>query len=188
MVTIIPYGGKKIVEWLWGGYTINNPTLHRFYTLHYGLPFLIAGVTLIHLALLHKEGSNSPIGSDTNVDDVPFYPYFFKKDMFALSGFLLFFAFFVLYYPNFLNHPFNCIPADPIKTPLNLVPEWYFLPFYAILRSIPHKAGGIITMVSAIAVLFLIPFSNTSYIRNTTYRPIFKFFFWIFISDFIVLT
>jgi len=177
MVTIIPYGGKKIVEWLWGGYTINNPTLHRFYTLHYGLPFLIAGVTLIHLALLHKEGSNSPIGSDTNVDDVPFYPYFFKKDMFALSGFLLFFAFFVLYYPNFLNHPFNCIPADPIKTPLNLVPEWYFLPFYAILRSIPHKAGGIITMVSAIAVLFLIPFSNTSYIRNTTYRPIFKFFF-----------
>lgn len=188
MVTAIPIAGKPIVEWLWGGYTVSNPTLSRFYSVHYVLPFLIAGVTLIHLALLHKEGSNNPIGSDTGVDDIPFYPYFFSKDVFAFSCFLFFFAFFVLYFPNILNHPDNCIPADPLETPAHVVPEWYFLLFYAILRSIPHKAGGIIAMVSAILILMIIPFSNTSYVRNTTYRPIFKFFFWLFIADCIILT
>ena len=144
--------------------------MNRFYSIHYVLPFIIAGGTLIHLALLHKEGSNNPIGSDTGVDDIPFYPYFFSKDVFALSCFLFFFAFFVLYFPNILNHPDNCIPADPLETPAHVVPEWYFLPFYAIL------------------ILMIIPFSNTSYVRNTTYRPIFKFFFWLFIADCIILT
>ncbi len=188
MVTAIPIAGQPIVQWLWGGYTVGNPTLNRFFSIHFFLPFLIAGVCLIHLALLHKEGSNSPIGSDTGVDDVPFYPYFFAKDVFALSCFLLFFAFFVLYFPNVLNHPDNYIPADPLQTPAHVVPEWYFLPFYAILRSIPHKAGGIIAMGAAILILLVIPFTNTSYIRNTTYRPIFKFFFWLFIADYVILT
>jgi len=188
MVTVIPIAGKQIVEWLWGGYTVNNPTLVRFYSLHFILPFLIAGFTLIHLALLHKDGSNSPIGSDTGVDDIPFYPYYFYKDVFALSCFLLFFATFVFYFPNVLNHPDNYIPADPLHTPAHVVPEWYFLPYYAILRSIPHKTAGIIAMGSSIFVLFLIPFINTSYIRSTTFRPIFKVAFWLFIADFVILT
>jgi ubiquinol-cytochrome c reductase cytochrome b subunit len=188
MVTAIPLGGKTIVQWLWGGYTINNPTLHRFFSLHFFLPFLIAGFSLIHLALLHKEGSSSPIGSDTGVDDLPFYPYFVSKDVFAFFSFLVFFATFVFYFPNTLNHPDNYIPADPMHTPAHVVPEWYFLSFYAILRSIPHKAGGILAMLGAILVLFLIPFIYNSDVRNTTYRPLFKICFWLFVSDFIILT
>jgi quinol-cytochrome oxidoreductase complex cytochrome b subunit len=188
MVTAIPVAGKPIVEWLWGGYTVANPTLNRFYSIHFLLPFIIAGVTLIHLALLHKVGSNNPIGSDTGVDDIPFYPYFVSKDVFAFSVYLVVFATFVFYFPNVLNHPDNCIPADPLQTPAHVVPEWYFLPYYAILRSIPHKAGGIVAMLGSLLVLFLIPFTNTSDVRNTTYRPLFKIFFWIFILDFVILT
>ena len=187
MVTAIPFGGQTIVEWLWGGFTVNAPTLRRFYTVHFLLPFIIAGVTLIHLALLHKDGSNSPIGSDTGVDDVPFYPYYFAKDLFAFTCFILFFGVFVFFFPNLLNHPDNCIPADPMETPKHLVPEWYFLPFYAILRSIPHKAAGIVAMGGAILILLVIPYTYTGYIRNTTYRPLFKVFYWLLVADFITL-
>ena len=188
MVTAIPFGGTSIVQWVWGAYRVGNPTLKRFYSIHYVLPFLIAAMSLIHLTLLHMHGSNSPIGSDTGVDDVPFYPYFVSKDVFAFFCFLCFFCIFVFYFPNVLNHPDNCIPADPMKTPLHVVPEWYFLTYYAILRSIPSKTGGIAAMGGSIVVLFLIPFINTSYVRNTTYRPIFKFFFWSFIANVIMLT
>jgi len=188
MVTVIPTGGQTIVQWLWGGYVVGNPTLHRFYSIHFFLPFIIAAVTFIHLALLHKVGSSNPIGSDTGVDDVPFYPYFLAKDVFAFSCFIFVFGFFVFYYPNFLNHPDNYIPADPLETPAHVVPEWYFLPYYAILRSIPSKAGGIVAMLASILVLMLIPFTNSSYVRNTTYRPIFKFCFWFFVADFVILT
>jgi ubiquinol-cytochrome c reductase cytochrome b subunit len=187
MVTAIPFGGQTIVEWLWGGFTVNAPTLRRFYTVHFLLPFIIAGVTLIHLALLHKDGSNSPIGSDTGVDDVPFYPYYFAKDLFAFTCFILFFGVFVFFFPNALNHPDNCIPADPMETPKHLVPEWYFLPFYAILRSIPHKAAGIVAMGGAILILLVIPYTYTGYIRNTTYRPLFKVFYWLLVADFLTL-
>lgn len=187
MVTVLP-GGQTIVEWIWGGYTVNNPpTLKRFYSVHFALPFVISGMTIIHLALLHRVGSSSPIGSDTGVDDIPFYPYYFAKDLFALNCFLLVFATFVLLFPDVLNHPDNYIPADPMETPKQLVPEWYFLPFYAILRSIPHKAGGISAMGGAILVLFLIPFTYTGYVRNTTYRPLFKIFYWFLVSDFLAL-
>jgi ubiquinol-cytochrome c reductase cytochrome b subunit len=187
MVTAIPVAGTSIVQWLWGGYTPGNPTLRRFYSIHFVLPFLIAGMTLIHLALLHKVGSNSPLGSDTGVDDVPFYPYFVSKDIFAFTVYLIVFAIFVFYFPNVLNHPDNCIPADPLHTPAHVVPEWYFLPYYAILRSIPHKALGILAMGGSLIVLFLIPYINTSYVRNTTYRPIFKICFWLFLADFAIL-
>ena len=187
MVTAIPFGGQTIVEWLWGGFTVNAPTLRRFYTVHFLLPFIIAGVTLIHLALLHKDGSNSPIGSDTGVDDVPFYPYYFAKDLFAFTCFILFFGVFVFFFPNLLNHPDNYIPADPMETPKHLVPEWYFLPFYAILRSIPHKAAGIVAMGGAILILLVIPYTYTGYIRNTTYRPLFKVFYWLLVADFLTL-
>jgi ubiquinol-cytochrome c reductase cytochrome b subunit len=188
MVTVIPVAGQAVVQWLWGGYTVANPTLNRFYSLHFVLPFLIAGMTLIHLALLHKVGSSSPIASDTGVDDVPFFPYMVSKDIFAFTVYLLVFATLVFYFPNVLNHPDNYIPADPMKTPAHVVPEWYFLPYYAILRSIPTKGGGILAMFGSLLVLFIIPFINTSEIRNTTYRPIFKVFFWIFLADFVILT
>ena len=188
MVTVIPVASKYILQWLWGGYTLKIPTLVRFYTLHFVLPFLIAGFTLIHIALLHKVGSSSPVKSNNGLDDVPFYPYYVSKDLFAFSVYLLVFSFFVLYYPNFLNHPVNYIPANPMRTPAHVVPEWYFLPYYAILRSIPHKTGGILAMLGSLLVLFLIPFISTSEPKNTTDRPIFKIFFWIFISDILVLT
>jgi quinol-cytochrome oxidoreductase complex cytochrome b subunit len=188
MVTILPVGGVTVVQWLWGGYTVKNPTLHRFYSLHFFLPFVIAALSLVHLALLHKEGSNSPIGSDTGVDDIQFYPHFVVKDLFAFSCFLLVFATFVFYFPNTLNHPDNYVPANPMRTPPHVVPEWYFLPYYAILRSIPHKTLGILAMGGAIGVLFIIPFIYYSEVRNTTYRPLFKICFWIFVADFILLT
>ena len=177
LVTVIPIAGQPLVEWLWGGYVVNEATLRRFFSLHFTLPFIIAGMTLIHLTLLHTDGSNDPIGSDTGIDDIPFYPYFLIKDLFAFTCFLFIFAFFVFCAPNVLNHPDNCVPANSIKTPPHVVPEWYFLPFYAILRSIPHKAGGILSMGGSIIVLFLLPFIYFSEVRNTTYRPIFKFFF-----------
>lgn len=124
---------------------------------------------MIHLGFLHKEGSNNPVGSDTSIDDITFYPYFLSKDIFAFFCFLIFFSIFIFYFPNTLNHPDNYISADPLETPAHVVPEWYFLPFYAILRSIPHKTGGIISMIAAILVLLVIPFSNTSEIRNTSF-------------------
>jgi quinol-cytochrome oxidoreductase complex cytochrome b subunit len=182
MVTILPKG-KLIAEWIWGGYVIKEPTLRRFFVIHYLLPFIIAAFTIVHLALLHKEGSNNPIGSDFDGDSVPFYPYFVLKDLFAFSVFLAVFGYFIFYNPEYLNHPDNYVRANPIKTPLHVVPEWYFLPFYAILRGIPHKTGGILAMLGSILILLTIPFTNTSIIRNTTYRPLFKLFFWVFVVD-----
>lgn len=188
MVTAVPVAGKYIVQWLWGGYTVGNPTLNRFFSIHFTLPFIIAGLTFIHLAFLHKEGSNNPVGSDCGIDNIVFYPYFLIKDVFAFSCFLIFFTSFVFYFPNILNHFDNYIPANPLETPAHVVPEWYFLPYYAILRSIPHKTGGILSMVGSILVLLLIPFNNTSELRNTTYRPLFRICFWLFLADFILLT
>jgi len=187
MVTVIPVAGQYIAEWLWGGYVIREPTIRRFFVVHYLLPFFIIGLTIIHLALLHKEGSNNPIGSDFSGDILPFYPYFAVKDLFAFACFSLFFGFFVFYYPNYLNHPDNLIRADSLKTPAHIVPEWYFLPFYTILRVIPHKAGGILAMFGSIVILLTIPFTNTTKVRNTTFRPIFKIFFWLLVIDFFIL-
>jgi len=187
MFTAIPYIGKSIVGWLWGGFTVNNATLNRFFSLHFVLPFVIVGITIIHIALLHKDGSNNPLGVDSATDKIPFYPYYLIKDLFAFFVFLLVFAFFVFYFPNFLGHPDNYIPADPMHTPAHIVPEWYFLPFYAILRSVPDKLGGVVAMFSAILILFLLPFINTSEIRSTTFRPIFRIFYWLFVADFLIL-
>lgn len=187
MATAIPIVGKPIVYWLWGGYTINNATLNRFFSLHFFLPFVIVGLTVIHLALLHKDGSNNPLGVDSAVDKVPFYPYFFVKDLFAFFCLLFVFCGLVFYSPNTLGHPVNYIPADPIHTPAHIVPEWYFLPFYAILRSIPNKVGGVLAMLFAILILFALPILNTSEIRSTTFRPFFKFFLWLLIGDFLFL-
>jgi ubiquinol-cytochrome c reductase cytochrome b subunit len=188
LVTAVPILGQTIVDWLWGGFTVNNPTLNRFFSLHFFLPFIIAGLTIIHLALLHKDGSNNPLGTDSCVDKISFYPYFFVKDLYAFFVFVLVFVVFVFFYPNTLGHPDNYIPADPMHTPAHIVPEWYFLPFYAILRSIPNKVGGVLAMGGALIILFTIPYTNSSIIRSTNYRPIFKICYWLFVTDFIILT
>ena len=187
LATAIPVVGQPIVDWLWGGFTVNNATLNRFFSLHFLFPFLIAGLSLLHLALLHKDGSNNPLGVDTSVDKVPFYPYFIVKDVFAFFIFTLVFSIFVFYFPNYMGHPDNYIPANPLVTPAHIVPEWYFLPFYAILRSIPDKLGGVAAMGGALIVLFLIPFTNVSEIRSTTFRPLFKIFYWLLVADFLIL-
>jgi ubiquinol-cytochrome c reductase cytochrome b subunit len=188
LVTALPIIGQTIVDWLWGGFTVNNATLNRFFSIHFFLPFVIAGLTIIHLALLHKDGSTNPLGADSGGDKISFYPYFFVKDLYAFFVFVFVFAVFVYFFPNTLGHPDNYIPADPMHTPAHIVPEWYFLPFYAILRSIPDKVGGVSAMVGALLVLFIIPFTNTSKIKSTHYRPIFKACYWLLVTDFIILT
>jgi ubiquinol-cytochrome c reductase cytochrome b subunit len=187
LVSAIPVVGQPIVDWLWGGFTVNNATLNRFFSLHFFLPFLIVGLSMLHLSLLHKDGSTNPLGVNSGIDRITFYPYFVVKDLFAFFCFLLMFMILVFYFPNMLGHPDNYIPADPMKTPPHIVPEWYFLPFYAILRSIPDKLGGVVAMGGALLILLTIPFSNTSEIRSTRFRPLFKFFYWLLVADFLIL-
>jgi quinol-cytochrome oxidoreductase complex cytochrome b subunit len=187
LFSAIPYVGGSIVEWLWGGFSVDNATLNRFFSLHYLLPFVILALVVAHLAVLHDEGSNNPISVDRNIDTISFYPYFYVKDLLAFFIFLFVFIFFISFYPNVLGHSDNYIPANPLVTPAHIVPEWYFLPFYAILRSIPDKLFGVIAMFLAIIVLALLPLLNTSIIRNTKYRPIFSFFYWFLFIDFCLL-
>jgi len=187
LFSAIPFIGSSVVEWLWGGFSVDNATLNRFYSLHYLLPFLIAGLTIVHLSLLHTVGSNNPLGINTNVDSISFYPYFYVKDLLSFLFLLALLSFFVFFYPNTLGHADNYIPANPMVTPSHIVPEWYFLPFYAILRSIPDKLGGIVAMVSAILVLLALPIINTSEIRSGKFRPIFGVAYWFFVSDFLLL-
>jgi len=187
LVTAVPLVGYVVVDWLWGGFTVNNATLNRFFSLHFFLPFLIAALVIIHLALLHKDGSNNPLGIASKNDNIPFYPYYFVKDLFSFFLFLLYFSIFLFYYPNLLGHPDNYIQADPMQTPAHIVPEWYFLPYYAILRSIPNKLGGVVAMAGSLIVFFFIPFLNTSKLRSTTFRPLFKVVYWLLVADFLIL-
>jgi quinol-cytochrome oxidoreductase complex cytochrome b subunit len=187
LFSAIPFVGKSIVEWLWGGFSIDNATLNRFFSLHYLIPFLIAGITLVHLALLHQNGSNNPIGAESTTQKISFYPYFYVKDLFAFFILIWIFSFFVFFYPNSLGHPDNYIPADSMKTPAHVVPEWYFLPFYAILRAIPHKVGGILAMGGSLLVLFLIPFIHCAKIRSATFRLTYRIIFWLFLFNFLIL-
>jgi len=187
LFSAVPIVGTDIVEWLWGGFSVGNATLNRFFSLHYLMPFIIAGLVIIHLSLLHNDGSNNPLGVGTNVDTVSFYPYFYVKDLFAFFLLVLMFSFFIVFYPNILGHSDNYIPANPLSTPAHIVPEWYFLPFYAILRSIPDKLGGVIAMISAILILLLLPIINTSEIRSSKFRPIFSVAYWFLVSDFLIL-
>jgi len=190
LFSAFPLVGDPIVTWLWGGFSVDNPTLNRFYTLHYLLPFAILGVVVLHVAALHVVGSNNPDGIDTKSpkDSVPFHPYMTVKDGYAMLVFLVAYAALVFFAPNFLGHADNYIPADPLVTPAHIVPEWYFLPFYAILRAVPDKLGGVLLMFGAIAVLFILPWLDTSKVRSTNYRPIYKPFFWILVLSLIVLT
>ena len=189
LFSAIPFVGESIVTWLWGGFSVDNPTLNRFFALHYLMPFLIVGVVILHLVALHRFGSNNPLGIDTRgpQDTLPFHPYYTIKDFFGLSVFLTFLAAAVFFFPNFLGHPDNYIPADPLQTPAHIVPEWYFLPFYAILRAVPDKLGGVLAMFGAIAILFVLPWLDRSPVRSARFRPLFKIFFWVLVIDCIVL-
>jgi quinol-cytochrome oxidoreductase complex cytochrome b subunit len=196
LFSAIPWFGEGIVTWLWGGFSVDNPTLVRFYSLHYLLPFLIVGVVILHMLALHQHGSNNPLGIDKKSpkDSLPFHPYYTTKDLFGLGVFFIVLALFVFYAPNLLGHPDNYIPANPLQTPAHIVPEWYFLPFYAILRAItfdvlfiPAKLLGVILMFGSIIVLFFLPWLDTSPVRSSRFRPIHKWFFWVLVADCVLL-
>ncbi|MFN3584147.1 cytochrome b [Phenylobacterium sp.] len=185
----LPVVGESITTWLWGGFAVDNPTLNRFFSLHYLLPFVIAGLVGLHIWALHVPGNNNPTGVNVKSaeDTVPFHPYYTVKDGFAISVFLLLFASFVFYNPNILGHADNYIPANPLVTPAHIVPEWYFLPFYAILRAVPDKLGGVLAMFGAIGVLFVLPWLDTSKVRSMRYRPTARLYFFIFVLACLVL-
>ncbi len=180
--------GDVIVEWLWGGFSVDNPTLNRFFVLHFLFPFLLVGVILLHLVSLHQFGSNNPTGIEAKPKDkIPFHPYYTIKDLYGLGIYLLVFSFFVFFAPNFFGEPENYIPADPLVTPPHIVPEWYFLPFYAILRAIPSKLGGVLVMFAAVGILAVLPWIDRHKVKSGTYRPIFKKFYWVFVANVFVL-
>ena len=185
----IPLIGEEIAMWLWGGYSVANPTLNRFFSLHYLLPFVIVGVVALHVWALHVSGNSNPVGVEvkSKQDTLPFHPYYTMKDGFALSLFLILFAYFIFFAPNALGHADNYIPADPLVTPAHIVPEWYLLPFYAILRAVPDKLGGVVLMFGAILILFALPWLDTSRVRSARYRPLFRQFFILFVLDCLLL-
>jgi ubiquinol-cytochrome c reductase cytochrome b/c1 subunit len=189
LFSAFPIIGDHIVTWLWGGFSVDNPTLNRFFALHYLLPFVLLGVVFLHVAAVHVHGSNNPVGIDIKgpQDSLPFHPYFTMKDTFGLGVFLLVFAGFVFFAPNYMGHPDNYIPANPLVTPAHIVPEWYFLPFYAILRAVPDKLGGVLAMFGAIAVLFVVPWLDTSKVRSANYRPLYRQFFWVLVVASVLL-
>ncbi len=190
LFSAIPLVGESIVTLLWGGFSVDNPTLNRFFSLHYLLPFVIVGVVVLHIVALHRFGSNNPLGIDVrgDQDTVSFHPYYTVKDMFGLSVFLTIMAAVVFFLPNSMGHPDNYIPANPMVTPAHIVPEWYFLPFYAILRAVPDKLLGVLAMFAAIAVLFVLPWLDRSPVRSATFRRIYKIMFWVFLLDCVALT
>ena len=203
LFSAIPWVGDSIVTWLWGGFSVDNPTLNRFFALHYLLPFIIVGVVVLHIWALHRFGSNNPLGIDAKgpQDKIPFHPYYTVKDAFGLGVFLIIFAAAVFFFPNYMGHPDNYIPADPLVTPEHIVPEWYFLPFYAMLRAITFdigipftdvviieaKLGGVIVMFASIVLLALLPWLDRSPVRSARYRPVYFWFFWLLLIDCVIL-
>jgi quinol-cytochrome oxidoreductase complex cytochrome b subunit len=185
LFSAIPVVGDYIVTWLWGGFAVGNPTLNRFFALHFLLPFVILGIVGLHVMALHTVKSNNPLGIDMKgpQDAIPFHPYYTIKDLFGIGVFLILYLGVVFYAPNLFGEPDNYMPANPMVTPSEIVPEWYFLPFYAILRSIPNKLAGVLCMFSAIIILFFLPWIDSSKVRSAKFRPIYKQVFWIFLAD-----
>ena len=203
LFSAIPIIGDSIVTFLWGGFSVDNPTLNRFFSLHYLMPFVIVGIVVLHIVALHQHGSSNPMGIDTNSsqDTIPFHPYYTVKDLFGVGVFLILFVGFVFFAPNFFGEPDNYIEADPLVTPAHIVPEWYFLPFYAILRAftadafiywpiqwlMSAKLAGVLAMFASILILIVLPWLDISPVRSARFRPIYKQFFWILVVDCFVL-
>nr|QNG56325.1 cytochrome b [Palaestes scutellaris] len=188
LVSAIPYLGTSVVQWIWGGFAIDNATLTRFFSFHFVLPFIIMALTMIHLLFLHQTGSNNPLGLNSNIDKMPFHPYFSFKDLTGFIIMLMFLTMLNLSNPYFLSDPDNFIPANPLVTPVHIQPEWYFLFAYAILRSIPNKLGGVIALVMSIAILYSLPFTVKKKFKSNQFYPFNKFMFWIFFSMVLLLT
>ena len=187
LLSAIPVFGQDLVELIWGGFSVSNATLNRFFSLHFLLPFLLAALSVAHLIALHIHGSNNPNGITSNTDRLAFHPYFSFKDLVTIFLFLLVLSILVFYYPNLLGHSDNYIPANPMQTPPSIVPEWYLLPYYAILRSIPNKLLGVLAMFGSLLILLVLPLTDVSRIRGATFRPAMKFFFWAFVVNFFIL-
>ena len=190
LFTAIPVVGESVTQWLWGGYAVGQPTLNRFLSLHYLVPFIIAAFVGLHIWALHVVGNNNPLGvemKNPKHDALPFHPYYTMKDGFAMVLFIIAFAWMVFYVPDYMGHADNYIPADPLVTPPHIVPEWYFLPFYAILRAIPDKLWGVIFLGASIFVLLLLPWLDRSRVRSTRFRPVYKWFFWFFVFTVLAL-
>nr|YP_009762680.1 cytochrome b [Geopelia cuneata]QIQ59699.1 cytochrome b [Geopelia cuneata] len=188
LFSAIPYIGQTLVEWAWGGFSVDNPTLTRFFTLHFLLPFMIAGLTIIHLTFLHESGSNNPLGVSSNCDKIPFHPYFSLKDILGFMLMLLPLMTLALFSPNLLGDPENFTPANPLVTPPHIKPEWYFLFAYAILRSIPNKLGGVLALAASVLILFLSPLLHKSKQRAMTFRPLSQILFWTLVANLLILT
>jgi ubiquinol-cytochrome c reductase cytochrome b subunit len=188
LATVIPVVGKQIVYWLWGGFSIDHPTLNRFYSFHYTLPFILAGLSLFHIAALHQYGSTNPLGINTQSSTIHFGTYFASKDLLALLFLLFVFSVLVFFYPEYLGHPDNLVPANPYSTPAHIVPEWYFLWVYAILRSIPNKAMGVIAIGLTFASLIALPFISVVQVGSPRFRIIYERLFWVFVADVFLLT
>nr|YP_007625444.1 cytochrome b [Polypterus delhezi]ADG95217.1 cytochrome b [Polypterus delhezi]AEP19418.1 cytochrome b [Polypterus delhezi]AEP19419.1 cytochrome b [Polypterus delhezi]AEP19420.1 cytochrome b [Polypterus delhezi] len=188
LLSAIPYIGDTLVQWIWGGFSVDKPTLTRFFAFHFILPFAIAAASLVHIVFLHETGSNNPMGINSNADKIPFHPYYTFKDLLGFIILLLIVVLLALLSPNLLNDPENFTPANPLITPPHIKPEWYFLFAYAILRSIPNKLGGVLALLFSIVILMLVPFLHTSKIRSTTFRPLFKITLWILAADVLILT
>lgn len=188
LITAVPYLGNDIVQWIWGGFSVDNPTLTRFFGLHFLIPFLILALSIIHLLFLHQTGSNNPLGINRNKNKIPFHPYYSIKDLIGFIFLLIILIILILFFPYFLSDPDNFIPANPLITPIHIQPEWYFLFAYAILRSIPRKLGGVIALIISIIILFFIPINNFNKFQGNQFYPFTQIIFWIFISIIILLT
>ena len=187
LVSAVPYIGIDILNWLWGGYAVDNVTLNRFFSFHYLFPFILTGLVCVHIVYLHENGSNNKLGVIYAADKVPFTPYFTIKDIFGIVIFFILFSYFIFFDPVYLGHPDNFIPANPLVTPAHIVPEWYFLPFYAILRSVPNKLFGVLLLLGSILVLLIFPFLIKTNISTGLLRPLYQKFFWLFFFDSILL-
>nr|YP_009742292.1 cytochrome b [Mammilla kurodai]QID90387.1 cytochrome b [Mammilla kurodai]QRG01406.1 cytochrome b [Mammilla mammata] len=188
LLSAIPYLGKMLVEWVWGGFAVDNATLTRFFALHFLLPFAIAGMSMLHLMFLHETGSNNPLGLNSDGDKVPFHSYYSFKDVVGFIVMIALLTFLVLFFPQLLTDPENFIPANPLVTPVHIQPEWYFLFAYAILRSIPNKLGGVIGLVASVAILFIVPLTHFGKFRSFSLYPLNQILFWAFVGIFLILT
>nr|YP_010429073.1 cytochrome b [Hylomyscus alleni]Q8WA39.1 RecName: Full=Cytochrome b; AltName: Full=Complex III subunit 3; AltName: Full=Complex III subunit III; AltName: Full=Cytochrome b-c1 complex subunit 3; AltName: Full=Ubiquinol-cytochrome-c reductase complex cytochrome b subunit [Hylomyscus alleni]AAL23827.1 cytochrome b [Hylomyscus alleni]QHB76494.1 cytochrome b [Hylomyscus alleni]QHB76505.1 cytochrome b [Hylomyscus alleni]QHB76518.1 cytochrome b [Hylomyscus alleni]USQ66463.1 cytochrome b [Hylomysc len=188
LLSAIPYIGTTLVEWIWGGFSVDKATLTRFFAFHFILPFIITALVIVHLLFLHETGSNNPTGLNSDSDKIPFHPYYTIKDILGVILMIMFLMTLVLFFPDLLGDPDNYTPANPLNTPPHIKPEWYFLFAYAILRSIPNKLGGVLALILSIMVLMLLPFLHTSKLRSLMFRPITQTLYWILVANLLVLT